>query len=138
MLPSVSVIMPVGYGDRYFAVALNCFLNQTYDLLYDGQLEIVVMDNSDAPIEDLLPDDSRIKYHRCERMPVGNLRNLGTSLATGEICCSGDEDDWSSADRIAKQVDRLVGSGKSVTGFHNLLYWDTGTKRAYKYFYEAD
>jgi glycosyltransferase involved in cell wall biosynthesis len=137
MLPSVSVVMPVGYGDKYFAVALNCFLNQTYDLLYDGQLEIVVVDNSDKPIRHLLPDDERIKYHRRERMSVGALRNVGTKLATGEICFSGDEDDWSSADRIAEQVDRLVGSGKSVTGFHNLLYWDTAIEKAHKYFYEV-
>jgi glycosyltransferase involved in cell wall biosynthesis len=132
MLPKVSVIMPVGYGDRYFRVALNCFLSQSYP----GEIEIVVLDNSEKPIEHLLPVDDRIKYYRCERMPVGALRNLGTSYSTGEICISGDEDDWSAPNRIESQVGRLLVSKKAVTGFHNILYYTPGG-HCYKYRYAA-
>jgi glycosyltransferase involved in cell wall biosynthesis len=74
-LPKVSGILPVGCGDRYFRVAMSAFLAQTYE----GELELVVVDNSDKPIEDLLPDDDRIKYFRSDRLPVGALRNAGTS-----------------------------------------------------------
>ena len=79
--------MPVGYGERYFRVALGSFLSQVYD-----DLELVVLDNSGESIEPLLPHDSRIKYFHCPRMPVGALRNLGTRYATGEICITWDED----------------------------------------------
>jgi glycosyltransferase involved in cell wall biosynthesis len=126
--------MPVGYSDRYFRVALGCFLSQTYE----GELELVIVDNSNEPIKGLLPDDPRIKYHRCSRMPVGALRNLGTGLASGEVCVTWDEDDFSHPGRVRAQVTRMVESCKLVTGWHNILYYDEATGNAYKYFYEAD
>jgi glycosyltransferase involved in cell wall biosynthesis len=135
MLPSVSLILPVGYGDRYFQLALACAQFQTYE----GELEIVIVDNSDTSIVSLIDDedDERIKYHRCERMPVGALRNLGTSYATGEVCISWDEDDWSAMDRVESQVNRLLESGKAVTGWHNIQYHDASTGNCYKYSYAA-
>jgi hypothetical protein len=131
-LPKVSGILPVGCGDRYFQVAMSAFLAQTYE----GELELVVVDNSDKPIEDLLPDDDRIKYFRSDRLPVGALRNAGTSYATGDICITIDEDDYSHPDRVAHQVGRLLTTGKSVTGFHALYYYDTSNGQTYKYWYE--
>jgi glycosyltransferase involved in cell wall biosynthesis len=142
-LPSVSVIIPTGYGDKYFPVALECFLSQKYK----GQLEIIVVDNNDGgkTVESLLPlvdgdakeaDIIAIKYLLCDREPVGALRNIGTSYASGDICVTGDEDDWSSPDRVAAQVERLRVSGKAVTGWHNLLFWNESEKTGYKYFFE--
>lgn len=132
-LPKVSGILPVGAGDKYFRVAMNAFLTQRYE----GELELVVVDNSDEPIEALLPDDERIKYVRCERMPVGALRNHGTSFATGDICVSIDEDDWSHHDRLAVQVQRLIDTGKAVTGFHSILYYAVVDGSTYRYWYET-
>jgi glycosyltransferase involved in cell wall biosynthesis len=131
-LPKVSGIMPVGCGDRYFIVAANAFLSQRYE----GELELVIVDNSDESIESLLPVDDRIVYHRCARMAVGALRNLGTSLSTGDVCVSIDEDDWSHPDRIATQVQRLIDTGKAVTGFHSIFYYDTHNDSTFKYWYE--
>lgn len=142
-LPSVSVIMPTGYGDKYFPVALECFLSQTYK----GPLEIIVVDNNDdgKTIKHLLPlvdggteadDIITIEYVLCDRAPVGELRNIGTSYATGDICVTGDEDDWSSQERVAAQVERLRVSGKAVTGWHNLLFWNESENKGYKYFFE--
>jgi glycosyltransferase involved in cell wall biosynthesis len=127
--PTVSVVMPVGYGDRYFRVALTCFLTQTYN----GPLEIIVLDNSVEPIEHLIPADQRIKYHRCERLTIGALRNLGASYATGDIIVNGDEDDYSHPDRVEAQVERIVTLGKAVTGYHNILFFNTYDGGTYKY-----
>ena len=91
MMPKVSLIMPACYG-RMAAVAIKCFQNQTY-----SNLELVVLDNNieGETIQDLLPaDDPRIVYVRCDKAPVGALRNQGTALATGEIICTWDCDDW--------------------------------------------
>jgi len=123
--------MPVGAGARFFRVALSCFLNQTYT----GRLDVLVLDNSTQPIEHLLPQDERVKYLRCERMSIGALRNLGAAHTVGDIIVNGDEDDWSSADRVAVQLERLQAAGKSVTGFHNLLFYDTSDQRCYRYQY---
>ena len=124
-------------------MALNCFLSQ----IYEGPLELVIVDNNDdgKTIEHLLPDDGKnkdvadivtIKYIRSDRVPVGMLRNIGTSYASGDICITGDEDDWSSQDRIAAQVERLRVSGKAVTGWHNILFWKESENKGYKYFFE--
>ena len=131
MNPSVSVVMPVGCGDRYFRLALGCFLGQDYE----GTLEVIILDNSPASIECLLPSDPRVRYFRCERMSIGALRNLGASYATGDIIVNGDEDDWSHPNRIASQVNRLQTSGKAVTGFHNILFFSTDDNQCWKYYF---
>jgi glycosyltransferase involved in cell wall biosynthesis len=140
MLPSVSCILPCGYGDKYVGTAIQCFFDQTYE----GELELVIVDNNDGDIKFGVNapsnlDQSRVfvKYIRSARKSVGALRNLGTQHATGEICITWDEDDWSHPDRIAQQVKRLQESGKAVTGWHNILYYDTRDGRTYKYFFES-
>jgi glycosyltransferase involved in cell wall biosynthesis len=137
-LPSVSAILPCGYGDKYVGLAVQCFVNQTYQ----GPLQLVIVDNNtdDFEVEVEIPDDLNdrlaVEYVRCERMSVGALRNLGTSHAIGEVCITWDEDDWYHPDRIAAQVKRLQESGKAVTGWHNINFYDMATDRTYKYFYE--
>lgn len=134
VFPKVSGILPVGYGDRFFRVAAAAFLASTYA----GELELIILDNSDDPIESLVPDDPRIKYFRCDRLPVGALRNLGTSYSSGDICMTIDEDDWSGIDRVAQQVERLQSTGRAVTGFHALLYYDMATGATFKYHFEPN
>lgn len=134
-LPKVSGILPVGYGSDYFRVAADAFLASTYA----GELELVILDNNETPLDQsLIPNDARVKYYHCDRMPVGALRNLGTSYATGDICISLDEDDWSHPERVGQQVGRLIGTGKSVTGFHSIYYYDTNDRKTYKYWYEPN
>jgi glycosyltransferase involved in cell wall biosynthesis len=134
-LPQVSGILPVGYGDKYFRVAADAFLASTYD----GEIELVILDNNESPLDpSLLPDDPRVKYYHCDRMPVGALRNLGTSYATGDIFVTIDEDDFSGPERVSKQVDRLLSTGNSVTGFHSIFYYDMSNGQTYKYWYEPN
>jgi len=129
-VPSVSVVLPVGYGDRYFRLALDCALSQTFP-----PQEIILLDNSKDSIEHLLPTDSRIKYARTPRTTIGALRNQGNGLASGDVIVHFDEDDFYSADRIAAQVARLSASAKSVTGWHSLFFYNTADGRCYRYSY---
>jgi glycosyltransferase involved in cell wall biosynthesis len=133
-LPKVSGVLPVGCGDRFFLVAAQSFLASTYD----GELELILLDNSATSIEALIPDDPRVRYYACQRMPVGALRNLGTSYATGTIIVNLDEDDWSHPERVGEQVGRLLGTGKAVTGMHSIYYYETGNGTTYKYWYEPN
>lgn len=135
-LPSVSCIMPCGYGDKYVAVAIECFMRQNYA----APLELVVVDDNDPghTIEHVLPTadtegQDAISYLQCERTSVGSLRNIGSQVARGEVLISWDEDDWSHPDRVASQVERLRTSGKAVTGWHSILFYDTSTNFCYKY-----
>jgi glycosyltransferase involved in cell wall biosynthesis len=105
-------------------------------------LELVIVDNNEADIEfgvNAPEVDERIAvtYIRAPRgKTVGFYRNVGTRAATGEICITWDEDDWSHPNRVAAQVKRLQDSGKAVTGWHNILYWDERTGQAYKFLFE--
>jgi glycosyltransferase involved in cell wall biosynthesis len=137
-LPKVSGILPVGYGSKYFRVAADAFLASTYEGEEGvrGLLELVILDNNEIPIKDLIPDDPRVVYYHCDRMPVGSLRNLATSYATGDICVTVDEDDWSHPERVRDQVCRLIVTGKAVTGFHSIYFYDTSNGNTYKYWYE--
>lgn len=140
MLPKVSVQLCACYGEMV-KVAIQCFLNQDYA----GELELVVLDNNKEgeTIERLLPLDSRIVYARCGRASCGKLRNQANALATGDVICQFDCDDWSASNRVSFQVGRLLDSGKAVTGFHNCLFYDmtenlTTQNRFWKYFYEQN
>jgi glycosyltransferase involved in cell wall biosynthesis len=130
MTVKVSCVMPACYSDRYVGLAIQCFFNQTHE-----NRELVVLDNNrpGESIEHVVPDDRRITYVRCEPMTIGTLRNLGASHATGDVVVNWDCDDWSHPDRVAFQVGRLQSSGKAVTGFHNILFYNTADAGTYKY-----
>jgi glycosyltransferase involved in cell wall biosynthesis len=126
--------MPACYGEMAL-LAVQCFLDQTY-----ANRELIILDNNPdgQTIEHLLPQDERIRYYRVPRQPVGALRNLGTSYANGEICITWDCDDWYAPTRIEEQVKRLQETGKAVTGWHSILYYDTSNGNAYRYLYEPN
>lgn len=131
--PKVSCIMPTCYGDKYVEIALDCLGKQ----VYDGQTELVVVDNNEdnSPERVLMLMIFSDVYIRSKRKPVGALRNEGIKAATGEVICIWDEDDWHAPNRITAQVHRLFSTGKAVTGWHNVLYWDEIGGGTYKYFY---
>ncbi len=113
-LPSVSCILPCGYGDEYVGLAIQCFMDQTYE----GPLELVIVDNNDEPGPAFTSE--RVKYVRAPRgKTVGEYRNLGTQHATGEICITWDEDDWSSAASGLRQ-------GSNGLAQHPVLGYDDG------------
>ncbi len=137
MLPKASWVLLAGYGESFVDRAIDCFNRQDYQ----GELELVIVDNNDEPmpsLEGLADWYPHIQYVHSKRMGVGALRNFGNSHATGEVILNADEDDWYSPNRVRAQVTRLIDSGKQVTGWHNVLYFDTSTGKAYKYFYSPD
>ena len=63
-------------------------------------------------------------------------RRSGTaapSLGRGVIIMHFDSDDWSAPERMADQVERLEHSGKAVTAYHSMLFYDETSTQAYKY-----
>lgn len=134
LVPKVSCILPCGYGEEFIGTALACFGGQ----VYPGALELVVVDNNETPLltkKQINKMGKDFVYIRSERLSIGALRNLGTSRATGQVCISWDEDDWCHPNRITAQVNRLITSRKAVTGWHDILYYDTTTGGTYKYRY---
>jgi glycosyltransferase involved in cell wall biosynthesis len=92
---------------------------------YWPETELIVIDDADAPS---FPDGltgRRIQYHRTEtRLTIGAKRNLAASLSSGLAIAHFDDDDTYAPDRITDQIERLLASHKSVTGYVNLHFTD--------------
>ena len=129
-LPKVSVQLPCGYGNEFVETAIDCYVDQKYA----GETELILLDNNTTPLL-WAADLPFVSYYRCKRMPLGALRNLANSYAMGDIIIHFDEDDWSHPDRIATQVDRLLTTGKAVTGFHSFLFYSVVDGGTYRYHY---
>ena len=119
--------MPTCNRRRFIPAAIDCWIKQTYE-----NRELVIVDDGE-PIEDLLPNDKRIQYILCDKMLIGEKRNFANSFATGGIICHWDDDDYSAPDRIAYQVAMLEKSGKPITGFTGLYFWDAEKQIARRY-----
>ena len=71
--------MPICYGEQFIHTALDGFIDQDYD----GEMELVVLDNNTEPhIIRYLDVWTDIKYLRTTRKPVGALRNEAIRAAT--------------------------------------------------------
>jgi glycosyltransferase involved in cell wall biosynthesis len=116
----VSAIMPV-YGQREMVeIALASFLSQDWT-----NKELIVIDDSPEEMRSLFEPVPCVVYvHPPERMKIGTKRNVACRNASGDIIVHFDSDDWSAPSRIRDQVERLRKSGKSVSGYHSMLFWD--------------
>ena len=124
--PLVSAIMPVyGQSDEQremLKIALDSFLSQDWP-----NKELIVIDDSPhllhvSCLRGVVPWGRYMRID--ERMKIGPKRNLACETASGEIIVHFDSDDWSAPSRITDQVTRLLESGKSVSGYHSMLFWD--------------
>lgn len=92
MKPVISIIIPIFNCDKYLNRLINSILNQSYQnyeliLLNDGST-----DNSSSILEKF--KDKRIKLINKENTGVSDTRNQGLSLATGDLICFLDSDDY--------------------------------------------
>lgn len=127
--PLVSCVMPTWNRRSFIPAAIDCFLKQTYE-----PRELVILDDGEEQIEDLFPKDSRIHYvFENHRRITGDKRNRVNELSRGELICHWDDDDWSARTRIQDQVARLLKTGKPVTGYGTLLFWDVAKKEAKRF-----
>ncbi|HYH79685.1 MAG TPA: glycosyltransferase family 9 protein [Longimicrobium sp.] len=129
-IPLVSCLMPTRDRRRFVAHALEQFLRQDHP-----RRELVVVDDGADPVDDLLPADPRIRYHRVARQrTLGAKRNLACSLARGELLAHWDDDDWMPAHRISAQVAALAAAPRAgACGLARLRFFDPAAGRAWEY-----
>lgn len=125
----VTAIMPTRGRSSLAMVALNSFLDQTYEFK-----QLLILDDRNDPSFVVPPEFNQVAYLRVDdRLLISEKRNVCCQYAAGEIICHFDDDDWSAPDRIANQVERLFESRGSVTGFHSMLFYEFSTGRAAKF-----
>lgn len=86
---------------------------------YPGPKELLIVNDEDAEgLDDLIPGDlPGVRVVTIPRANIGKKRNLGISLAEGEIVAQWDDDDNYSPGRLTDQITRLLDTGKQVTGY---------------------
>jgi Glycosyl transferase family 2 len=140
----VTAICPTADRDLYLPLALRCFARQTHE-----EKELVIVDNGAESVEGLLEglfsrntEGPKLIYYRLDpkqygKLSHGNMMNACCELANGEVICAWDDDDWSCPQRMQSQIEALIKSGKSLTGYSEILYYDTRTGETFKYKYNG-
>lgn len=129
----ITAIMPTKNRRECVPLAIHCFRQQSY-----LDIELVILDDGADDVSDLIPDDPRIRYRRIPATVLGEKRNMCCALAQGEVIVHWDDDDWSAPGRIADQVARLQTSPCSVSGYHQLYWWDERTSTAHQYSFRGN
>jgi glycosyltransferase involved in cell wall biosynthesis len=109
------------YNRRHLlGVALACYLAQDWQ-----EKELVVVDDGEDCVEDLFQNVPGVRYIRTERFKtVGDKLNFACQQARGEVIVTWDDDDWYAPTRLSDQMNRLIESDKSLTGYHTILFYD--------------
>lgn len=127
MQPLVSCILPTRNRAACIRLAISSYLSQTYQ-----NKELIVVDNGDDGTEGLIPCMLGIRYHHVDgKRTTGEMRNLCNEMASGDIICHFDSDDWSASDRVSDQVERL-GEGV-LTGYSDMLFYDERDEKCYRW-----
>ena len=129
MMPLVSAVCVTADRREFVRAAIECYLAQDYP-----NKELVIIDDGQDRVVDLCAAVPSCRYQWLDggKRKIGGKRNLGAEVATGEIICHWDDDDWSAPDRIRDQVERMLASEKAVSGYHSMLFWDGGQAFRYK------
>lgn len=133
MNPAVTCFCPTRNRRNWLPQAIACFQAQTYE----NRRMLIVADGGEDVL-DLIPRDPRIDYIRHDELQRqatnGDRFNCCCHLASEQhdraasgsplILCKWDDDDWSAPNRISDQVERLQATGKTLTGYHTMLFTD--------------
>lgn len=130
----VTCIMPTADRRGFVPLAIAHFLEQDYE-----DRELIVLDDGAQPVEDLKPDDPRVRYVREEaKAPIGVKRNRLCELARGDVILHWDDDDWMAPWRVRYQVERLLAAGADVCGLDRPLFYDPAARQAWQYIYPTN
>jgi glycosyltransferase involved in cell wall biosynthesis len=129
--PLVTCIMPTCDRHCFLPEAIRYFLRQDYP-----NLELVIVDDGNRPVDPLLPDDPRIRLIRLsQKKNIGAKRNIACAEARGEFIVHWDDDDWYPPDRVTRQIAALQTSRAEICGTSTLYYYEPESSCAWSYDY---
>ena len=132
-LPLVSCIMPTANRRRFVPHAIAYFLRQDYP-----RKELVILDDGEASVADLMPDDPQVRYFRLSgKRTVGAKRNECVEAARGDLILHWDDDDWMAPHRLRVQVDHLLAANAEICGLRQMLHYDLTAGESWLYTYPA-
>lgn len=108
-LPNISIITPTFNRRKLFNIAIRNFNKFIYP---KNKIEWIIIDDSTDidTIEDLLPNDKRIKYIKINNnhLTIAKKRNIGVNNATNNIIIHMDDDDYYPPISLLSRVKTLI------------------------------
>jgi glycosyltransferase involved in cell wall biosynthesis len=126
--PLVSCICLTADRPTFLRTAIEAFHAQDWP-----NKELVIVDSGRVDISEALALAKSYTYLKTSEKHIGALRNSACSLSRGGIIAHWDDDDWSDDHRLTDQVERLLASGKSVTAYNAMLFFDGSTDEVFRY-----
>jgi glycosyltransferase involved in cell wall biosynthesis len=121
----VSIVFPTYNRRPFFEQAIRYYLRQDYP-----HTEFIILDDGTETVNDLVPDDPRIRYVRLDKKySLGTKRNIGCSLSNGEIVIFWDDDDWYGPTRITHQVSPILENRADITCLGDCLFFSIDSRK---------
>ncbi len=121
--------MPTRGRQDWAAQAVLSFLEQDHP-----SKELIILDDTEELSFPLGVVNPQVRYElHSQRLTIAEKRNRCCELTSGEIIAHFDSDDWSAPERISSQVRLLEESGKAVTGYCTMPFWDEVSKTPHFY-----
>jgi glycosyltransferase involved in cell wall biosynthesis len=122
--PLVSCIVPVFNGERYIGEALDSIFRQTY-----GPRQVILADDgsTDGTAAVVAGYGDRLAYLRQPNAGPAAARNLGLSVAQGELVAFLDADDLWHPEKLARQIARFRARPEldiSIAHAQNFWIWE--------------
>src|SRR5262245_35235747 len=121
-MPKVSVIIPTHNRAHFLRGAIFSVLNQTFQ-----DFEIIIVDDASNDTTSQVVgsfDDKRLRYVRHETNKGGSAaRNTGILASKSEYIAFLDDDDEWLPEKLAKQMDVLIGSPPEVGCVYTGYIW---------------
>lgn len=132
-LPKVSILTPTYNRRKFFKLAINNFNNFVYP---KNKLEWIIIDDGDENIQDLLPNDKRIKYIKIKlknstRLNISKKRNLCVKYASNDILVHMDDDDYYPPFSVISRVKSLLLNNVGLVGCTKLCCYSLKDNKGY-------
>lgn len=132
--PLVSVVVPVYKVEEYLDQCVESVVNQTY-----RNLEIILVDDGSP---DKCPEmcdawakkDSRIKVVHKENGGLGDARNAGIAVASGDYLGFVDSDDWCEPGMYQDLLDACLKFDAPISICNVFVDWECGWPTEYEIF----
>lgn len=121
--------MPTANRPGFVAQAIRYLARQTHP-----DRELIILDDGEDSAEVACADAPQVRYVRLPPgRSLGAKRNLGCSLARGDVIAHWDDDDWIGPHRLARQWEALWRDGAAVVGAADLLHYAPLRAEAWRY-----
>lgn len=134
--PLVSCLCLTEGRVHYLDRSIKCFQRQ----LYPNKEMVIVYNSNDQLTVNYLasqinPNIKSFPLPYNSEFSLGEKRNFSIEKSTGSLLCQWDDDDWYHPERLSKQVEAILQSGKEACALTNIVFCDHINENSYFSYY---